>query len=539
MDAINVIAAAGSVSGSAATAPVGRHLLQTRGLWSYFEHRGAQQGYNSGELLTVIKQPTVRADVVTQLKQMSVLGVNEFAYEMRSADRPWPVDTSYPACQRPTTLGPTWPQPTTDELAGLKTLFALAQQYGMRVILILNTTHMEQGATGNSEWLGAIAGAIKESPAFDLLVVGGDKHWVDGKPPYDGAPDSCGGESEAPLYLGPDSVQGQYVQWALGYLRSIGVPPQKLSVETIVGDYRHEVQQPAGPEAEDNHLWRPLEVLRTIFDRLGFAPGQRTYALSYYAHNKCAYVESGGCSDEGEQAWTAETLQTSKARVEPQARVLFAEFGANPGDNYQRAVEMLGAEMQSLGIEGGTYWKWADEANNPQYTDPAAVVKQRGFAFTYNPQERELADLYGFHLTAIPNGSFEDGTSSWTTRGAGAAQIATLDQNLPWRGVSYIHLVSTGAYSLSGPLIRVSPRTSYTTTANLRFEQSNVSATFTYLGCANKASKKSKPTVFRFGTAQRTWQTFPFAYTTPSNACYVQITFRMTGAGTLDADSIR
>jgi hypothetical protein len=200
---------------------------------------------------------------------------------------------------------------------------------------------------------------------------------------------------------------------------------------------------------------------------------------------------------------------------------------------------MVGADMRSLGIEGGTYYKWADETNNPQYTDPASVVKKRGLAFVYNPQERELADLYGFHLTAVPNGSFEDGTSHWTIAGSGAAQTRRLQQDLPWRGDSYLHLATTGTYSLSSTLIRLSPSTRYTTTANLRFPQPNVRAAFTYLTCRRKQSKKGKPAVFRLMSIQRTWQTFPFGYTTPSDACYVRIKFSFVGPGRVDIDDVR
>jgi hypothetical protein len=528
-----------TASAGTAAQPVGRYFLQTRGLWTYFEHRGAEQGYNSGELLEVIDQPSVRADVVTQLEHMRALGVNEFVYELRSADGPWPVNSDFPACELPTALGPTWPQPTAVQLSGLQTLFALAHRFGMRVILILNTTHMEKGATGNAQWLGAIAGAIKDSPAFDLLVVGGDVHVWDARPPFDGVPDSCGGVSEAPLWLGPNSVQGRYVQWALGYLRSLGIPPEKLSAEAIVGDYRSEAEQPAGTNAEEGHLWRPLEVLRTLYDRLGFTTAQRTYALSYYVHSKCAFVQSGSCSDEDEQQWAKETLQTSKGRVEPQSRLLFAEFGANPGGNYQRAVEMIGADMQSLGFDGGVYYKWADETNNSQYTDPASVVKKRGVAFVYNPQERELADLYGFHLSAIPNGSFENGTSHWTSTGRGTAQLRRLRQDVPWRGVSYLHLTGTGTYAVSSTRIRVSPSTRYTTSAELRLPQPDVRVTFTYLTCGRKLSTSTKRVVFRLTSTQRSWQTFPFAYTTPSDACYVRITFSLAGPGRLDIDEVR
>jgi hypothetical protein len=355
---------------TAAGSPLGHHLLKTRGLWTYFEHRGAAAGYNAGELLESINGAGARSDVVAQLKVMRAMGVNELTYEMRSGDAPWPVDSGYPRCQRPTELGPLWPQPTSQQLAGLKALYALANEYGMRIMLVLNTTHMEQ-PDSNAPWLKAIIETVKGLPAFDLVVFGGDRHTIDAQPPYDGVPDSCGGESEAPLWLGPDSPQGRYVQWALAYGRSLGVPPQKLAAEAIVGDYRHEAQQPAGPDAQDRHLWRPLEVLRTIYQRVGFPADQRTYPLSFYAHRKCAYVESWlPCSDESQDAWVEETLTTSKARVESTARLTLIEFGASTGD-YQRTVEQLGSVMLNLGIEGGTYWKWADETNDPKWTDPA------------------------------------------------------------------------------------------------------------------------------------------------------------------------
>jgi hypothetical protein len=520
--------------------PAGRYLLQTRGLWTSFEDRGAQSGYYDGELLEKIDQPSVQADVVAQLRQMQKLGVNEFVFEVRSADGPWPVDSAFPACQLPTALGPTWPQPTAAQLSGLQSLFALAHQFGMRVTLILNTTHMEQGATGNAQWLSAIASAIKDSPAFDLLLVGGDVHVQDALPPFDGVPDSCGGQSEAPLWLGPDSVQGSYVQWALGYLGSLGIPPEKLGAEAIVGDYRMEEQQPAGANAEDGHLWRPLEVLRTIYDRLGFTPEQRTYPLSYYAHNKCASVSDGSCSDEGLQAWTQQTLQISKARVEPEARLILAEFGGNRGGDYQRAAEMIGAGMQTLGYDGGAYWKWADETNDPQYTDPASVVKQRGVGFVYNPQVRELRDLYGFHLNTVPNGSFESGISHWTITGRGTAQTLELNEpDLPWRGATYLHLTSRGSYTVSSARIRVSPATRYTTTANLRFPHPNVRVEFDYRRCGHKPGRNPKPALFRLTSTDGSWQTFPFSYTTPPKACSLRIRFRLTSQGQLDIDNVR
>ena len=398
----------------------------------------------------------------------------------------------------------------------------------MRVMLLLNTTHMEQPES-NAQWLRSVIGAVKDLPAFDLVVFGGDRHSVDALPPYDGVPDSCGGESEAPLWLGPDSLQGRYVQWALAFARSLGVPPEKLGAEALVGDYRHEAQQGAGPDAQDRHLWRPLEVLRTIYDRLEFPP-RRTYPLSLYAHTKCANVESSvPCVDASQEAWVEETLATSKSRVEPQARLTLIEFGASKG-NHQRTVEHLGAVMLNLGLEGGTYWKWADEANDPSWTDPAAVVKQRGISFNFNPQQRELADLYGFHLTSVPNGSFEAGAAGWTI--AGRAQKLALDENAPWRGSSFLRLAGTA----TSRRVRVQPSTRYTTTAHLRFG-APVGITFRYMTCKKKPSAKRKLDTFRPPPPQPTFQTFPFAYTTPADACWVQI--ELSARAALDADAVR
>jgi len=518
-----VLALPGSAS---AAQPIGRQFLRTRGLWTYFEHPGAPSGYHAGELLEAIGSPNARNDVIAQLKVMRAMGVNELTYEMRSTDGP-SVDTSYPKCQRSTAVGPLWPQPTDVEVTGLKTLYGLANQYGMRIMLVLNTTHMELPES-NAPWLRAVIDAVKDLPAFDLVALGGDAHVVDEQPPFDGTPDSCGGESEAPLWLGPDSLPGRYVQWALSFGRSLGVPPEKLTAEAVVGDYRHEAQQPAGPAAQDRHLWRPLEVLHTIYDRLGFPTGQRTYALSFYAHPKCAYDQSVPCSDENAEAWVQETLATSKERVEPQARLTLIEFGSAVRD-YQRTVEHFGAVMQDLGIEGGTYWKWADETNNPMFTDPAAVIKRRGVGFTFNPQQRELADLYGFHLTGVPNGSFEQGTSRWKIRGT--AQSLPLDEDAPWRGSTYMRLMGEA----TSAQVRVSPSTRYTTTAHMRFT-APVSVTFRYWTCKHKASAKRKLTMFRPTAPQPSFQTFPFAYTTPADACWLRIT--LSSPTGLDVDAM-
>jgi len=530
---VTISASASSTSraetSTSAAAPIGRVLLQTRGIWTSFEHRGATSGYYSGELLEAIGGVNARNDVLAQLRVMRAMGVNEFAYEMRSSDGPWPVDSSFPKCERATVLGPSWPQPSDSQLTGLKALYGLAHQYGMRITLVLDTTHMDQPES-NTRWLGSIISAVKDLPAFDLVVIGGDRHVVDAQPPYDGVPDSCGGESEVPLWLGPDSIEGRYVQWAIALGRSLGVPPEKLTAEAIVGDYRMEAQQGAGPNAQDGHLWRPLEVMRTIYDRLGFPPGQRTYALSVYAHRKCAYVESwAACSDEEQNTWLRETLATSRARVEPQARLTLAEFGSNEGQ-YQRTLEQLGAAIRDLGLEGGNYWQWADVTNDPKWTPPGSVVKQRGYAFSFNPQQRELADLYGFHLTDVPNGSFEQSTSGWTVSGQG--QALSLDESAPRRGKTFLRLVGKAT---SGR-IRVSPSTRYTTTARLRFA-SSPNVTFRFSTCKNKPVVKRKRDRFRPAGPQPSFQTFPLVYTTPADACWLRMEF--SAPTTLDVDDVR
>jgi len=63
--------------------------------------------------------------------------------------------------------------------------------------------------------------------------------------------------------------------------------------------------------------------------------------------------------------------------------------------------------------------------------------------------------------------------------------------------------------------------------------------TFTYLTCRSRPSSKGKPTVFSLTAAQSAWRTFPFAYTTPKDACYVRITVALSSAGTLDVDDVR
>lgn len=522
---------------------IGRRLAETRGVWTYFEDRGAPAGWNSGELLEAIAAPAVRAEVVLQLKQMRAMGVNEIVYEMRSSDGEWPVATAFPDCERATTLGPLWPKPTQMQLDGLRTLFDVVWGQGIRITLILNTTHMEQQPPGgNAQWLAAILGAIKDKPALDLVAFGGDRHLVDAQPPYNGVADSCGGESEAPLWLGPDSVEARYVQWAIGYARSLGIAPEKLTAEAIVGDYRHEARQGAGPGAQDRHLWPTIEVLRTIFDRLGLATSQRAYALSYYPHPKCAFVDTSlvPCTEQEQHAWSEETLRRSKSRVEPEARLTIVEFGTQSSQwTHEKTVEGFGHLLTQFGIEGGVYWQWVNPSNDPRYTHPGTDLKQRGRAFTYNPQQKELADLYGLHLTSIPNGSFEEGTAGWRITGGGAVRRIPMDEDAPWRGLTFLRLASTGSLAVTSRALRVSPRTTYTTTANLRFGRTGPYISVRFLTCRRERSAVRAQAVIRFTQATDGFDTFPLKYTTPKDACFVRIEVGTRAPATLDVDNLR
>ncbi len=524
---------------------MGHHTLQTRGIWVSFEKPGSPTGWSSGELLEAIGNVAVRDEVVRQLKLMRGLGANEIVFEMRSADGPWPVSSGYPDCQRATTLGPLWPDPTAVQLAGLRTLLDVVHAQRMRISLILNSTHMEESPPiGNVRWLSAILGAVKDKPALDLVMFGGDRRHVDAVAPFDGAPDSCGGESEAPLWLGPESVEAKYVEWAIGHARSLGIPPAKLTAEAIVGDYRQEVRQGAGPAATDGHLWPTLEVLRTIFDRLGIPAAQRTYALSYYPHLKCAFVDMSWvpCTEQEQHAWSDETLRISRERVGSQARLFVAEFGTQssswPGEE---TVEGLAALLRKHRVEGAVYWQWVNPSNDPRYVHPGTDLKIRGRQ-AYSPQQRELADLFGFHLRSIPNGSFEAGPTRW--RFAGKGRVAAIDVSkdpslakLSWRGRYALRLQPRGTLSITSAPIRVSPRTTYTTTANLRFRRGGSHLAVEFLTCKRKPTGPIRALAFVGSTAG--FDTFPLTYTTPKAACYVQIEIGSPRSTILDVDHVR
>jgi hypothetical protein len=77
-----------------------------------------------------------------------------------------------------------------------------------------------------------------------LVIFDGNTHGIDTN--GDGVPDACGTPAEAPLHLEPGSVPARYVQWAISFAMSKGIPAHKLSSEAIVGSFFLESQPPAG-----------------------------------------------------------------------------------------------------------------------------------------------------------------------------------------------------------------------------------------------------------------------------------------------------
>jgi hypothetical protein len=526
-----VLTLAGSTAAGSTSAALGRNLLQTRGIWTEFDDPSSSNGWYSGELLHNGNFDPARPQVIAQLNAMRAMGVNEIAYELRSADPVRiPGDRTPPECNVSPDTGLQFPQPTQEELTNLGHLFDLVASKGMKVVLLLDNTHMEDRAK-SQRWLGTILGVVKGKPALDYITFGGDAHLID----LNGhsVAEACGGQAEAPLWLGASSVTAMYVQWAIGYGVSLGFPARQLTAESIVGFYPMEAQTDAGPDAQDDHLWSPIAVMRMIFDRLGVPTEQRTYSISFYAHRKCAgFTLSFPCADEPAQSWAEETARYVRSITGLVARVTATEFGDQaPVETAwptAKAIEGLGVLMMQNGIDGGTFWHWQDVTGDTpaSFADP---VKRRG-SFSYYPVQRELADLYGFHLTEVPNGSFENGSVGWKI--AGRAETRPLDESAPWRGSSFLRLNGKATSSR----IRVSPSTRYTTTAHLRTTAPSTVA-FRYSTCKKKPSARRKLDTFHPAGPQASFQTFPFSYTTPMDACWVRI--ELSASAAIDVDAVR
>ena len=535
------------VAKGSASQPIGRYLFGSRGLVAQFERRGAPNGYVWGEAIQQLHvfDPvvgrTVEAELRLQLDRMRSMGVNEIWYQLRSADPVAEPDFTPPDCNEPPVQGLQWPQPTQTELANLGDFFDLVQGEGMRVVLDLNNTHMEEQPPANAErWLGSILRVVKDKPALDLVQFDGTPHLLDLN--GDGIDETCGVPMEAPLWLGPSYVGSEYVRWAIGYALSLGLPASKLTAESIVGNYFTDTYPPFSA---------PIATMKAIFDQLGIPASERTYSLSLYEHRRCAPATrpaaSYACIDEDAHDWTDQSLRRVRATVGPEPRLFAAEFGALPPTDpswpTEAAVESLSVLMQRYRVDGGAYWLWvngndADEGN-PLLAEP---VKRRGTAFVYNPVRLQLLDMYGFHLASIPNGSFEnhrhERPEGWTIAGKGTVALLPFigERTRPWRGRLFVRLVSRSGISATSAAIRVSPNTTYTTTGNFDARGTSSSITFRFLTCRGRPSRIRAERVFPL-VASSDFTTLPLRYTTPANACFVRIEIHARHSQ-VDADNL-
>ena len=218
--------------------------LEIRGVYVQFEKRGWPSGYWSGDLIKHFTEfdsvvgHTIAEEVSQQLDAMRTIGVNTITFELRSADSVWiPGPREPPECNVSPDIGLLWPNPAEEHLANLVSFLDLVQSKGMRVLLRLVNTRMDDRYRAEAEmWLGAILASIRGHPALELVLFEGDQryHDTDG----DGVVDSCGHEAEPPLWFGPDGVGGRYVEWAIEYALSLGFAPQKLSAEAVIGGFR-------------------------------------------------------------------------------------------------------------------------------------------------------------------------------------------------------------------------------------------------------------------------------------------------------------
>ena len=381
--------------------------LPVRGLYVQFERRGWPSEYWPGQVIQDFDQfdavvgSTVAAEVALQLDTLHRMGVNAITYELRTADADYiPGSDAFPTCKLPPVLGLQWPEPTSTELKNLVALFDLAHAKGMRVLLRLTNTHMEeQPPTNSATWLGAILDAVKLHPALELVLFEGNTHVVDTN--GDGTADACGTPAEPPLWLGPTSAPAKYVQWAIRYAHSLGIPARKLSAEAVVGDFFVESEPPAGPNATDGHLWKPIAVLKLTLDGLAIPDADRTYALSFYEHRKCATAQSLPCVEAEPAPWAEQTLQAVLATIGTSsgARVVAPEMGLLPPVettwSTEQALESLIELFRTYRVDGGAFWRWTS-FNNGEDADPtlAQPVKRRGATFTYNTVKDVLMRQY-------------------------------------------------------------------------------------------------------------------------------------------------
>ena len=398
------------------TTPLPGALLPVRGLDVQFERRGSSEGFWSGQLIQQFHMQddllghTVAEEVALQLDEMVKMGVNTFRFELRSASPASYPDTFVPPyCTLPPVLGLQYPRPTQQELTNLVDFFDLVHSKGVNVELELVNTHMEeQPPENNSLWIGAILNAVKDQPALDLVTFDGSPFSFDTN--GDGIADQCGGPAEAPLWDGPGAVPANYVQWAVQYGHSLGVPYRKLSSEAIVGDYYSFNQAAGGAEMTDRHHWDPVFTLKSIFDTLKIPDAQRTYALSWYVHPKCLTARELPCTEIGPHAWAIETATDIFNTIGRNngARVVAPEMGLMT-DLYEvwtteKALESLVWIMHTYGIDGGCFWRWTNNNNSEDFSPRMAEpITMMGKKFYYNPVADVLKQLYTQGSVVDPN----------------------------------------------------------------------------------------------------------------------------------------
>jgi hypothetical protein len=367
-----------------------------------FERRGSGAGYFEGQILHEFNNTdpvigtTVAQEISLQLDAMRSMGINTIELTLSAADTQ-PGLFVPPACTVNPDLGPLWPQPAEQELTNLKALFDLIFSKGIHVTLNLSNTHMEDQPSSEI-WLKSILDVVKDHPALELVLFGGDVHTYDYN--GDGVPDACGGRAEPTLGMGPGSGGSKYVEWAIGYAHSLGLPYRKLSAEAILGAYI-DVAQQANPYMTDGHFWNPEAVLKGIFDDLGIPNDQRTYAISFYEQHKCAVASDLPCVDENPHQWAIETITRLFDIIgrDNGSRVIAIEAGYLTPQvkdwNIELALESLVWIYQNYGVEGCNLWIWTNSDNSIDLAPGGdSAIKQRGLEFNYNPIKDVVQQLY-------------------------------------------------------------------------------------------------------------------------------------------------
>jgi hypothetical protein len=368
-----------------------------------FERLGSGTGYFEDQILhefnniDPVSGTTVTQEIIVQLDAMRSMGINTIQITLSAADaQPGPFVP--PDCIINPDLGPLFPQPTETELTNLKALFDLIHSKGIQIVLNLSNTHMEDQPKSEI-WLRSILEVVKDHPALELVLFGGDIHIHHYDAP--GVSDFCGGRAEPDLYEGPGVGSVQYLKWALPLANSMGIPWRKLSAEAILGCYACVAQAP-NQFMTDGHYWNPEAVLKGIFDDLSIPNDQRTYAISFYEQHKCNGTLPGlPCVDENPHQWAIETVTRLFDIIGRNngARVIAVETGYLTPKvtdwNTELALESLVWIYQNYGIEGCNFWIWT-YADNGSDLDPASspAIKRRGSDFIYNPVKDILQQLY-------------------------------------------------------------------------------------------------------------------------------------------------